>query len=92
MTLQACGRPGADRPASPAAIAVEIRDQPPADLMACADRPEGFPADAAGVLPASVRAALARIAIAFGANADRQDRLINWQRPGTCPAGDKSNG
>jgi len=86
MTLQACARPAAERPATPAAVAVEVRQRPPAELLVCAERPEGFPAYSAAVLTRPVRDALIRLALAFGRNADRLDRLVNFNEPGTCPA------
>jgi hypothetical protein len=53
--------------------------------MVCAQRPVGFSSDASGVLPPSVRAKLAELMEAFGANADRLDRLTNFIKPGSCP-------
>lgn len=69
-------------------VAVEVKDTPPADLLRCAERPAPLPEDDATValLPRSVRAALIGIARAFGVNAAQLDRLVNWQRPGSCPA------
>ena len=88
--LPACA-PSADRRPARAAVAVPVSNPAPAELLACAERPKGFPADAAALLPKPVRDALARLARAFGANADRQDRLINWNAPGSCPR-EVSNG
>lgn len=34
------------------------------------------------------RKALERVFPAFGANASRLDRLVNWLKPGTCPSPD----
>ena len=68
-----------------------MREEPPADLLACAERPAGLPAvdrQAADVIALAGRQALERIFPAFGANAARLDRLVNWYRPGSCPPPD----
>lgn len=87
--LPGCARPAADLPPpAPLPIAVAIKPPaPPAELLACADRPAGLPEDPALIaqIPTTIRAGIIRLARAFGANADRQDRLINWSAPGTCP-------
>lgn len=69
-------------------VAVTVKTMPPAELLACADRPAGLPEDAALVaqIPTKIRAGIIRLAKAFGANAARLDRLIDWNAPGTCPA------
>lgn len=68
-------------------IAQPLRDAPPAELTTCAERPAGLPEDPALVaqIPAAIRAGVIRMAQAFGANADRLDRLVNWNVPGQCP-------
>ena len=68
-------------------VAVEVKRTPPAELTRCAERPAGMPEDPALIaqIPTAVRAAIIRLARAFAGNADRQDRLINWETPGTCP-------
>lgn len=72
----------------PVSVAVRVRDTPPADLLHCADRPAPLPEDDATIalLPPSVRRALIAVARAFAANATQLDRLVEWERPGTCPA------
>ena len=72
----------------PVPIAVPVKDTPPAELLRCADRPEGLPEDADLVaqLPTRARAGIIRLARAFGANAAQLDRLIAWAVPGKCGA------
>jgi hypothetical protein len=73
----------------PAPIAIKVEPpRPPAELLACADRPQGLPEDPDLIaqIPTRLRAAIIRLARAFGTNADRQDRLIDWTAPGTCSA------
>lgn len=82
--MQGCGAKTDARPSSPAAIAVSTHTSPPAELLRCPERPEGFTADAWAVMPDSVREAVIRLAKAFGANAERQERLIAWERPAGC--------
>ncbi|USU08898.1 hypothetical protein NF700_00815 [Sphingomonadaceae bacterium OTU29MARTA1] len=61
--------------------------RPPADIMACADRPAGLPEDASLIaqIPTAIRAGIIRMARAFRANADGKDRLVNWIVPESCP-------
>ncbi len=87
MALQACAHQPADRPAPPP-VAVKVEPpRPPAELLACAERPDGLPEDASLIaqIPTRLRAGIIRMARAFGANADRQDRLVNWHAADTCP-------
>jgi len=67
-------------------IVVKVKDTPPAELLACAERPEGLPEDPALIaqIPTAIRAGIIRLARAFAGNADRADRLVNWNAPGTC--------
>ncbi|WP_156818887.1 hypothetical protein [Sphingomonas sp. Mn802worker] len=69
-------------------IVVPVKQTPPAELLACAERPTGLPEDADLVaqIPTKLRAGIIRMARAFGANASRLDRLIEWTSPGTCPS------
>ncbi|WP_294266376.1 hypothetical protein [uncultured Sphingomonas sp.] len=87
--LPGCARRTAELPPpAPLPIAVEVKPQlPPAELLACADRPAGLPEDPALIaqIPTAIRAGIIRLARAFGANADRRDRLVNWWTPGACP-------
>lgn len=71
----------------PVPIAIKVTDTPPAELLACADRPAPFPTDAAAwaVLPARIRAQFIALASSFRTNADRLDRLVNWSAAGSCP-------
>lgn len=75
----------------PVPVAVPVAVAPPAELMRCADRPEGLPEDPAIIaqIPTSVRAGIIRLARAFGANAAQLDRLIEWNSPGACPRKEK---
>ena len=72
----------------PVPVAVKVKDTPPAELLRCADRPAGLPEDADLIaqIPTKIRAGIIRMARAFAGNADRGDRLVNWNAPGTCPA------
>jgi len=86
--LPACAHRPANPPvAVPVAVAIE-RPLPPADLMACAERPAGLPEDASLIaqIPTAIRAGIIRMARAFRANADGKDRLVNWLAADSCPA------
>ena len=87
--LPACAR-HADAPlaVAPPPIVVKVKDTPPAELLTCADRPDGLPEDPSLIaqIPTKIRAGIIRLARAFAGNADRADRLVNWNAPGTCPA------
>ncbi len=74
-------------PPPPVAVAVEPA-RPPAELLACAERPAALASDAGmmATIPAKWRAGLIGLARAAGVNADRLDRLTNWMSPGACPA------
>lgn len=82
--LQGCGHPE-PLPAPPAAIATPLRQTPPADLLACPERPDGFPADASAVMPPDVRRATMGLAHAYAQVRGQLERLIEWERPGACP-------
>lgn len=72
-------------------LAVELRENPSADLLQCAERPVGFPVDKeqpGDLIQKAVRAALERVMPAFGRNASRLDRWVEWYRPGSCPPPD----
>jgi hypothetical protein len=87
MALPGCAR-HADRPAVEVPVAVAVTAPlPPADLMACADRPAGLPEDASLIaqIPTAIRAGIIRMARAFRSNADGKDRLVNWLAPDSCP-------
>lgn len=75
----------------PVAVAIE-RPLPPADLMACAERPAGLPEDAwlIAQIPTAIRAGIIRMARALRANADGKDRLINWLAADSCPVPGKA--
>jgi hypothetical protein len=72
----------------PAPIVVTVKDEPPAELLKCATRPDGLPEDPSLIaqIPTKIRAGVIRLARAFAGNADRNDRLVNWNMPGSCPA------
>jgi hypothetical protein len=85
--LPACGRHAEAPPAVVSTpIVVKVKDTPPAELLACAERPAGLPEDPALIaqIPTAIRAGIIRLARAFAGNADRADRLVNWNAPGTC--------
>ena len=85
--LPGCAHRPADPPvAASVAVAIE-RPLPPADLMACADRPAGLPEDASLIaqIPTAIRAGIIRMARAFRTNADGKDRLVNWLAADSCP-------
>ena len=67
---------------------VKVKDTPPTELLTCADRPDGLPEDPSLIaqIPTKIRAGIIRLARAFAGNADRNDRLVNWNAPGSCPA------
>jgi len=69
-------------------VAVQLREDPPSDLLACAERPAGLPAVDGDKIQASARAALERVFPKFGENASRLDRWVNWFAPGSCPPPD----
>lgn len=88
MALPACAPRPANLPAPPP-VAIKVdAPKPPAELMTCADRPAGLPEnpDLIAQIPSGLRAGIIRLARAFGANANRVDRLTNWISPGSCPA------
>ena len=88
MALPACARHADAPPAvAPAPIVVKVKDTPPAELLTCATRPEGLPEDPSLIaqIPTKIRAGIIRLARAFAGNADRNDRLVNWTVPGSCP-------
>lgn len=86
MALLACAHRPADPPAVPTPVAIEVKATPPAELLRCAERPEGLPEDPALIaqIPTKIRAGIIRLAKAFGANAGQLDRLIEWNAPGAC--------
>lgn len=67
-------------------VAIPVKVTPSAELLRCADRPDGLPEDPALVaqIPSRIRAAIIRMARAFAGNADQLDRLVNWNEPGAC--------
>ncbi|MCC2976248.1 hypothetical protein LK533_06115 [Sphingomonas sp. PL-96] len=65
-------------------VALEVKDTPPAELLACTTAPDGFPADAEAQMPTSVRAAAIRLAQAFRARGEQLVRLIRWHDPEAC--------
>jgi hypothetical protein len=88
MALPACARRSEAPPAvASAPIVVQVKDTPPAELLRCADRPAGLPEDPDLIaqIPTRIRAGIIRLARAFAGNADRADRLVNWNMPGSCP-------
>lgn len=89
--LLGCATRPSPTPAAEVPIVVPLREDPPAELLACAERPAGLPVDARrapDVVGADSREALERVFPAFGRNADRLDRWVNWLSPGMCPPPD----
>lgn len=87
MALPACARHADAPPAvAPAPIVVKVKDTPPAELLACATRPEGLPEDPSLIaqIPTAIRTGIIRLARAFAANAQQLDRLIDWSAPDMC--------
>ena len=80
--LQACAQRAAETP--PTIIAVETRDMPPAELLACPERPEGFPTEVTAVVPRPVRKAIMRLAQSYAEAISQLERLIAWHAPNTC--------
>jgi hypothetical protein len=83
--LPACARHVETPPAVVSTpIVVKVKDTPPAELLRCADRPEGLPEDPALIaqIPTRIRAGIIRLARSFAANADH----INWNTPAACPS------
>jgi len=80
--LQACAQRAVETP--PTVVAVETRDRPPAELLACPERPEGFPTEATAVMPRPVRDAAMRLAQSYAEVASQLERLIAWHAPETC--------
>lgn len=87
MALPGCARQLADT-APPKTVGIAVIDTPPAEILRCPARPEGFPTDADSwaIVPAQIRAAARRVAEAFAANTGQLERLIEWQRGEPCPA------
>lgn len=65
-------------------MAIVLKASPSPDLLTCARRPETFSTDAWAKIPASVRFKLIEWARASGLNADQLDRLVNYEKPGSC--------
>jgi len=91
--LQACAHRASDVPPPalvPDPVAIVVKATPPAELLRCADRPEGLPEDPGLIaqIPTRIRAGIIRLARSFGANAAQLDRLIDWNAPGSCAAGE----
>ena len=86
MALPGCAQRSPVEVEKPVPVVVPVKMMPPAELLACADRPAGLPEDADLIaqIPTKLRAGIIRLARAFGSNASRLDRLINWSAPGTC--------
>ena len=82
IALQACAHRVVE--SAPAAVAVVIRDTPPAELLACPQRPAGFPEDAIASLPKAVREAAIRLAHGYAEAIDQLERLIAWHGVENC--------
>lgn len=65
-----------------------VKDSPPADLLVCPASPAGFPEDQAAAIPPAVRDAAVRVLTAYHAVSTQLERLIEWNSPGACSAGD----
>jgi hypothetical protein len=87
MSLQACATPGrAKTPPPPLVVAKVLRETPPTDTLVCAQRPDGFGPAAWAEFPTEVRLKLIAWARILGDNADLHDRLVEYLKPGSCPA------
>lgn len=85
MTLPGCAHQRTELPQDkPSVAAVPVRDTPPADLLVCPDRFDGFPETEADI-PAPVRAAIIRLARGYRLNRDQLERLIAWNTGKPCP-------
>ena len=86
MASPACTPRSSVEVEKPVPVVVPVKVTPPAELLACADRPAGLPEDADLIaqIPTKLRAGIIRLARAFGANASRLDRLVDWSSPSTC--------
>jgi len=87
-SLGACAHraPKLETPVHTQVIAVPLKETPPADLMVCAQRPDGFPEDLVATMPLGIRDAAKRVMKALKDDADRLDRWVNYHAPGSCPA------
>lgn len=83
IALPGCARLAAEH-SPPAAVAVKVEDRPPADLLVCPARPEGFPPDAVAMMPPAVRFAAIRLATAYAAATAQLERLIGWETATPC--------
>jgi hypothetical protein len=84
--LQGCAPKPPVRIEVPVPVAVPVKDTPPAELLRCAERPEGLPEDPALIaqIPTRIRSAIIRLARSFAGNAAQLDRLVDWNAPGSC--------
>ena len=83
--MQGCGAEKVES-AGTVPIAKKIDDRPPADLLVCPAPAAPLPVDQAAIVPAPMREALIGVARSYAAIADQLRRLIEWERPGGCPA------
>lgn len=88
IALPGCARLQ-NKPTAPAAVALKVDDAPPADLLVCPVRPEGFPPESVAMMPPAVRFAAIRLATAYAAAVDRLERLIAWETAASCPTKDR---
>lgn len=65
-------------------MAIEVRDTPPAELLTCPERPDGFPVGIAAVMPKAVREATVRLAQSYAEVTSQLERLIAWHAPNSC--------
>lgn len=72
----------------PKPVAVRVKDTPPAELLRCPERPEGFPGTGAVIAP-ETRAAIIRLARAYALTLAQLLRLIDWSAPGACESAAK---
>lgn len=84
IVLSGCAHTSEPPPPVPPLV-ITLKDKPAADLLECSVRPKGFSPQAVAIIPADVASTLVEIGVAFGATADRLDRLVNWLEPGSCP-------
>lgn len=84
MPLAGCVSRPNSAPPPPAAIAVDARVAPPAELLRCPTPVEGFPVDQAATLTPITRAATIRIVAAAAADRAQLERLIGWETGKPC--------
>lgn len=71
--------------AEPTVVVRTVKDAPPSELTRCPAAPEGLPAEGIAQIPPAWRAAIIRLARAYGAEHAQLGRLIGWNTGEACP-------